>query len=198
MAAPGKVGRIKGLRRVFVAPLQTDTAATTAYGTAIMLGAQAELTFQENEETEELKSAIGVENSVSKVLSLTWGLKFGEKNLSVLDLLRGGKLWEDATGGQDVYVYANNAQGGYFGIFAQPELVEGGPLDYWVCLAKCKLEGSQARTMGGPWMMNDLSGRAFYTLKDKILWGEAFLTAVTDITADAVLTSMQSAVASGT
>lgn len=198
MAAPGNKGRIKGLRRVFVAPLDADTSTTTTYGTAILLGAQAELTFQEVEETEDLVSATGIENTVSKVLNLTWTLKFGELNLEVLDKLRGGKLHEDATAGTNTYVYADNAQGGYFGIFAQPELVEGGPKDAWVCLAKCKLEGSQSRTMGKPWMMHELSGKALYTLKDKILWGQAFLSAITDVEAAAVLTSMQAAIASGT
>jgi hypothetical protein len=197
MPAPGNLGRIRGLRRVFLAPLTTDTSALTAYGTAIQLGGFSELTFSEDEEVYDLKTTLGIENSDSQVMSITWGIKFQEKNLAVQDLARNGKLLADATNGKNIFAYTGGRPQ-QFGIFAQPQLVEGGPADYYIALMKCKVEKNPGKTLGAQWQQQDLAGRAFYTLKDHLLWGEAFLNAITDITADVALADLQSAIATGT
>lgn len=197
MAAPGNLGRIRGLRRVFMAPLDTDTSALTAFGTAINFGGISELTFSEEEEVYDLKSTLGIENSDSQVMAINWGLKFQEKNLAAQDAARNGYLKADAVGNKNIFAYTGGRPKP-FGIFAQPQLVEGGPADYWVALLKCKVEKNPGRTMGAQWQQQDLAGRAFYTLKDHLLWGEAFLEAITDVTAAVVLTDLQAAIASGT
>jgi hypothetical protein len=198
VAAPGRAGRIRGLRRVFVAPLLTDTGSTTTYGTAVNIGGQAEITWGEVEDVFDLETSTGIENSDSIVKALNWSMKFGEKNLDLLDLIRGGKVYSDSPGGKDIFAFTKGSKGGYFGIFAQPTTVQGGPADYYIALAKCRYEAKGNNTLGNAWLQNDLAGRAFYTLKDGLLWGEAFLSTLTDVTASVVLTDLQGAITSGT
>jgi hypothetical protein len=181
-----------------MAPLITDTATTTAFGTAINFGAQAELTYGEVEEVYDLKTSLGIENSDSIVLALNWTLRIGEKNLDIHDYIRGGKRYSDSAGGKDLFAFTKGSKGGYFGLFGQPTTVQGGPADYYVALMKCRYEAKGNQTLADAWQQGELSGRAFYTLKDGLLWSEAFLSTITDITAAVALADAQAAITSGT
>lgn len=184
--------RINSLRKLLVAPLQVDSATALTYGPAIPLGAESELTFGLNIVTEDLQGARGTLESDAYVNNATWQLTHGEIDLRLFALAFGGQyvdVPESTSGAGDSKVLYGLQQGltsGYIGIIGQPVTVAGGPADFYIALLKCRVESFDGGRLGGGWAQIQLGGRAFYTIKDKLLFMAATLEKRTDGTFDVV------------
>lgn len=200
MAQVGKSGRINGLRRLLIAKVTADTAAAFTLGTAVSLGAQSKLTWKPVKKTTELATSSGLENRRSFVERLTWSLEGGELNLDAMDVVLNGIMYQDGAVGtsKSLYGLKQGLNDGYFAILGQPDLVEGGPADYYVALLKCQADDINGSDLGDGWVKFTASGVGMYPLKDKVLFTQAFLEAKTDITFDVVLTDLAGLLSSGT
>lgn len=184
--------RINSLRNLLVAPLQVDSSEALTYGQAIPLGAESELTFGLNIVTEDLQGARGTLESDKYVNNATWQLTHGEIDLRLFGMVFGGKhvsVPESSSGEGDskvLYGLKQGLQAGYIGIIGQPVTVAGGPADFYIALLKCQVESFDGGRLGGGWAQIQLGGRAFYTIKDKLLFMAATLEKRTDGTFDVV------------
>jgi hypothetical protein len=198
VAAPGARARVGGFRNLFLAPLTTDTIASTVYGTALSLGAQSKLTFKLQPTTHDLMSANALEDFYTLWTHGEWTIEYGEINLDADDLIMGGKRYTDAAGGKDIWAYVAGMSGGTFGIFGQPDIANAAANDYYMALACCKATTSPNFDLGAGFTMQGVSGRAIKTRKDGLIFHRAILSSLTTITAAVALADAQSAITSGT
>jgi hypothetical protein len=198
VAAPGPKARIGGFRNLLIAPVTVDNATTTTYGTAISLGAQSKLTFKLVPTTHDLMSANALEDFYTLWTHGEWTIEYGEANLDADDLILGGKRYSDSAGGKDIWAYVAGGVAGTFGIFGQPDVVNGGANDAYVALAICKATTSPNFDLGAGFTLQNVSGRAIKNQKDKLIFHRAILSSLTTITASVALADAQAAIASGT
>ena len=183
----GKKVRINSLRNLLVAKVTADSASALTFGTAISLGVQSELTWGLNQVTEDLRGARGIAESDKYVDHATWNLKHGEIDLDVWALAFGGVVVQDpesalnAADSKSLYALKEGLSAGYIGIIGQPVTIAGGPADFYIALLKCQVESfNPGRMGGGGWAEVEMGGRAFYTVKDEVL----FMAAVCEKKAD--------------
>jgi hypothetical protein len=144
---------------------------------AISLGVQSELTWSPEIVKEDLKGARGTAESDKYVDFLNWSLKHGEISLDLFALAFGGTVVQDPESGvgagdsKSLYGLKKGLSAGYIGIIGQPVTIAGGPADYYISLLKCQVESFDPGKMGGGgWSEVTMGGRAFYPIKDNVLF----------------------------
>lgn len=196
MPAPGTKVRVAGLRNLCIVPLSVDTSSATTFTTAIPLGAKSKLSISMQGTTSDLETSSAIENSYTVFKAGQFTIEYGEINLDAFKLMMGGGSKSDSVSGKDIWAYIQGASGGYFGIIGQPDVAEGGPADFYVAVMKAKVENFPELSLGGnAWVMQNVSGRFFPTLKDKAFFGLATLGTRGDVAITAALTDIQGAIA---
>ena len=204
MPQVGHAGRPNGLRRLLIAPITADTASTFTIGAAVSLGAQSRLTWKPAKQSSENRTSSGLENRRSYVDHITWELEGGEINLSIADMIMNGKLHQKAESGvgagdsKTIFALKKGLSDGYFAILGQPDLVEAGPADAYVCLLKCQADDIEMLSLSEGYARFQASGIGCYNLKDGAVALTAFLEEQTDMTFAVALTDLADALASGT